>query len=133
MDRRSGRRAGEAATSDPDGRATGDRGSDDRSGPGRKHGGRGGEPPVTIWLYLLGLGLLSAVIISLSYVLFSGGFDRVTRAFLADPSGTLQARPLFVLVLLGVFASVFLLVALIVYVGAQHIEPERVDDARDDR
>lgn len=78
-----------------------------------------------IGLYLLGVGILSALTIALSYAVFAAGFPAGVESFLADPSGTVQGNPLGVLGIAGIFVSLFLLFAAIVVGGARYADLEQ--------
>lgn len=86
--------------------------------PSRRHTG----------IYLLAVGMLSAFTILLLYGVFSAGFTDGVESFIADPPGTIQENPLGVLSIVGIFLSLFALVAVVVIGGAQYAE---LDDSAD--
>ena len=79
-------------------------------------------------IYLLAVGTLSVFTILLLYGVFVAGLTDGVESFFADPPGTIQENPLGVLSIVGIFVSLFALVAVVVIGGAQHAE---LDDSTD--
>lgn len=78
----------------------------------------------TIWLYVLAVTGVAGVTIALLYGVFIAGLVDGMEGFLADPPGTLQDNPVGIVAVLGIFLSVFALIAVVVVGGAQYIDPD---------
>lgn len=82
------------------------------TGPSRLHVG----------LYLLAIGVLSALTIGLLYAVFTAGLTDGIEAFLADPPGTIQENPLGLLGIASIFVALFVLFAAVVVGGARYAD-----------